>query len=62
VIISGQEVLLGGDILLAVQGIPASAANFARIRDALNQLAPGGQFTVRILRSGEVLEMTGRMR
>lgn len=59
--ISGQEVPLGGDILLAVQGIPASAANLARIRDALNQLAPGAPFTVRILRAGEVLELTGRM-
>jgi serine protease Do len=61
VIISGQEVPLGGDILLAVQGIPASAANAARIRDALNQLAPGSPFAVRILRAGEVLELTGRM-
>jgi serine protease Do len=59
--ISGQEVPLGGDILLAVQGIPASAANLARIRDALNQLAPDAPFTVRILRAGEVLELTGRM-
>jgi S1-C subfamily serine protease len=59
--ISGQEVPLGGDILLAVQGIPASAANLAKIRDALNQLDPGAPFTVRILRAGEVLELTGRM-
>ena len=59
--ISGQEIPLGGDIVLAVQGIPASAANLARIRDALNQLAPGVPFTVRILRAGEVLELTGRM-
>ncbi|RPH82190.1 MAG: trypsin [Candidatus Rokuibacteriota bacterium] len=59
--ISGQEVPLGGDIVLAVQGIPASAANMAGIRDALNQLGPGGPFTVRILRAGEVLELTGRM-
>ena len=59
--ISGQEVPLGGDIVLAVQGIPASAANMAGIRDALNQLGPGAPFTVRILRAGEVLELTGRM-
>ena len=59
--ISGQEVPLGGDIVLAVQGISASAANMAGIRDALNQLGPGAPFTVRILRAGEVLELTGRM-
>jgi S1-C subfamily serine protease len=61
VIISGQEVPLGGDIILGVQGIPTSPANAARIRDTLNQLTPGTPFTLRILRAGEVLELTGRM-
>jgi S1-C subfamily serine protease len=59
--ISGHEIPLGGDIILAVQGIPASAANAVRVRDALNHLASGDPFTVRILRAGEVLELTGRM-
>jgi len=61
VMISGQEVPLGGDIILTVQGIPASAANVARVRDALNKLASGDPFTVRVLRAGEILELTGRM-
>jgi serine protease Do len=61
VTISGQEVPLGGDIILTVQGIAASTANAARIRDALGQLGPGASFTVRILRAGEVLELTGRV-
>lgn len=59
--ISGHEVPLGGDIILAVQGVPATVANAARIRDALNDLTPGAAFTVRILRAGEVLDLTGRM-
>jgi serine protease Do len=61
VTISGHEVPLGGDIILTVQGLSATAANAARIRDAMNQLASGAPFTVRILRAGEVLELTGRM-
>jgi S1-C subfamily serine protease len=61
VTISGQEVPLGGDIILAVQGILASAANMGRIRDAMNQLAPGAAYDVRLLRAGEVLELTGRL-
>jgi hypothetical protein len=61
VTISGQEVPLGGDIILTILGIPASAPNLARIRDAMTQLAPGDPFTVRVLRAGEILELTGRM-
>jgi S1-C subfamily serine protease len=61
VTISGQEVPLGGDIVLAVQGIATSTANLARIRDAMNQLSSGSPFRVRILRAGEVLDLTGRL-
>jgi S1-C subfamily serine protease len=59
--ISGQEVPLGGDIILSVQGIATSAANMGRIRDALNRLVPGSSFTVRILRAGQVEELTGHV-
>jgi serine protease Do len=61
VTISGQEVPLGGDVILSVQGIPASAANAARIRDAMSALASGTPFTARILRAGEILDLTGRL-
>jgi serine protease Do len=61
VTISGHEVPLGGDVILSVQGIPASAANITRIRDAMNQLQSGTPFTARVLRAGEVLELTGRV-
>jgi serine protease Do len=60
VTISGREVPLGGDIILTIQGLSATPANAARIRDAMNQLGPGAPFTVRILRAGEVLELTGQ--
>jgi hypothetical protein len=60
--IAGQEVPLGGDIVLRVQDIAFSPANVPRIREALSRLSPGQPFTVTILRSGDVLELTGRAR
>jgi S1-C subfamily serine protease len=61
VTISGQEVPLGGDIILSVEGIPMSSANVEKIRDALSGLAPGGPFKVTVFRAGQVLELTGRV-
>jgi serine protease Do len=58
--IDGQQVPLGGDIVMSVDGVPATVANAPKIRDALSRLASGGTFKVTILRSGEVLELTGR--
>jgi serine protease Do len=58
--IDGQQVPLGGDIVMSVDGVPATVANAPKIRDTLSRLASGGTFKVTILRSGEVLELTGR--
>jgi serine protease Do len=60
VTISGQPVPLGGDIILAVEGIAMTPANAAKIRDALAGLPAGASYTVRVLRAGDVLELTGR--
>jgi serine protease Do len=57
--IGGQQVPLGGDIVMSVDGTPATVANAAKIREALGRLAPGGTFKVTILRGGEVLELVG---
>ena len=61
VTISGQDVPLGSDIVMTVERIPASAANANRICDVLNHRPSGFPFYVRILRAGEMLELTGRM-
>ena len=55
------EVPLGGDIILAVEGIKAEAANLAKIRDALSSKASGASYKVTVLRAGKVLELTGRV-
>jgi S1-C subfamily serine protease len=59
--ISGQEVPLGGDIILSVDGIPMAAANAGKIRDTLNKLPAGGSYKVSVLRAGQVLELTGKV-
>ena len=58
--IAGQEVPLGGDIIMTVNGIAAAAANMVKIRDSMNALPPGGTFKVTILRAGQILELTGK--
>jgi serine protease Do len=59
--ISGQEVPLGGDIILSVEGIPVVGANVGKIRDAMNNLPAGAPYKVSILRAGRVLELTGKV-
>jgi serine protease Do len=56
---SGQDVPLGGDIVLSVEGIPASLANVSKIRDRLAGLPSGARYKVSILRAGQVLDLTG---
>jgi serine protease Do len=59
--IGGQQVPLGGDVVMSVEGTPATVPNVAKIRDTLSRLAPGATFKVTILRAGEVLELIGRV-
>src|SRR6266498_6000453 len=60
--IGGEQIVLGGDILLSVEGIQVgSAASIAKIRDQLSAMAPGDSFKVTALRAGRVLELTGRL-
>jgi len=58
--IAGQELPMGGDIIMKVNGVAASAANIGKIREGMNGLQPGGEFKVTILRAGKVLELTGK--
>jgi S1-C subfamily serine protease len=58
--ISGQDVPLGGDIILSVQGIGMSPGNAPKIRDELSRLTSGSVMKVTVLRAGQVLELTGK--
>jgi len=58
--IGGEEVPLGGDIILSVDGIAMTNANVAKIRDQIGRQAPGTPYKVTILRAGQVLDLTGK--
>jgi S1-C subfamily serine protease len=58
--ISGQEVPLGGDIILSVEGVSASAPNLPKIREGMSRLTSGASYKVTILRAGQVLDLTGK--
>jgi S1-C subfamily serine protease len=61
VTIDGQQMVLGGDIILTVQGVAASnPANMAKIRDQLATMQPGAPITATILRAGRIIELTGK--
>jgi len=59
--ISGQEVPLGGDIILSVDGISMASGNLGKIREDLNGKTPGTPFKVSVLRAGQVIELTGKV-
>ena len=47
--------------VVKVQGIPVGeAADHQRVRDILEKVPPGGEFTMTVLRLGQVIELKGR--
>ena len=59
--LGGDQLPLGGDIILAVEGIKAEATNLTKIRDLLSSKPVGGSFKVTVLRAGKVLELPGKI-
>jgi serine protease Do len=59
--IAGERLVVGGDILLSVDGIAVNRVDdLLKIRERLRRLQPHEPFTATVLRSGRVLELTGR--
>jgi serine protease Do len=60
VTVGGEQIVLGGDIILSIEGIPAdSAASMMKIRDHLATLKPGAPITATVLRKGRVVDLAG---
>jgi serine protease Do len=59
--LGGDQVPLGGDIILSVEGIKAEAVNLTKIRDLLASKLAGSPFKVTVLRAGRVLDLTGKV-
>ncbi len=58
--IAGEQLVLGGDVILAVQGISVASDGAAgAIREALQSLGPNDTMRVQVLRDGQVIELTG---
>ena len=58
--INGQQLALGGDIILAVDGIPVvSEDNIEKIRTQLASAPLGTPFRMSVLRAGKIIELTG---
>jgi serine protease Do len=59
VTVDGKQMVLGGDIILSVDGIAAdSAANMMKIRDQLAVMKSGEPLKASILRAGKIMELT----
>lgn len=56
--IGARTLIVGGDVLLRIQGVPVAAGGQAR--EALAALKPGDLLTVTVLRAGEVQELSTR--
>lgn len=62
VTVEGETVLLGGDIVLEVLGVPIlDEAALERIPPALTRLTPGELIAVKVLRGGNVVELSTRV-
>jgi|SRR5213593_2322353 len=60
--IDGESLVIGGDIILSVDGIRlVTAADAAKIRTQLNSLASGATLKVTVLRAGREVQLTGRV-
>jgi serine protease Do len=60
-VIGGEKIVVGGDIILGVQGIPVNdLSSYERIRAALMGVKSGSTVTVTILRAGEVIDLQRR--
>jgi S1-C subfamily serine protease len=59
--LGGDQVPLGGDIILSVEGVKAEAVNLTKIRDLLASKPAGSPFKVTVLRAGRVLDLTGNV-
>jgi S1-C subfamily serine protease len=59
--IEGENLVLGGDIIVEVQGIPFGIENYQRIQELMGRLDPGDIIGIKILRGGEQLELNAKL-
>jgi S1-C subfamily serine protease len=58
-IVDGKQVVVGGDILLSVQGIAvATESDMVKALNTLEKLKPGEELRVTVLRDERVVQLT----
>jgi serine protease Do len=59
--ITGQDIVVRGDIVLAMAGIPIKTdADIPKIRQRIGAMSTGQPFKASVLRAGQVIELTGK--
>jgi len=59
--IAGQQIAVGGDIILSIDGVAVgSGDNIEKIRSRLAAEPPGTPFKMKVLRAGKIVELTGK--
>jgi len=59
--IGGQEIVVRGDIVLSMAGIPIrSEADIPKIREKIGAMSTGQPFKASVLRAGKIIELTGK--
>lgn len=61
IVVEGQPLIAGGDIVLEMLGHQVSPASLQVIEAALAQLRPGDRVSLKALRGGQVIELTSRI-
>jgi serine protease Do len=58
--IAGEDLLLGGDIVLEVDGLPYedSSENYGRLLDHLTKLKVGDSIVIKVFRQGQVVKLS----
>ena len=59
--IAGQDVLIGGDIILSVGGVPIAPDMAVEFRQKTEMMDRGETVPIRLLRGGEVIEINARL-
>jgi len=58
---TGEPLVVGGDIILKIHGVPAlNLPDHRRVRDLMATLRPGSPFAMTVLRLGPVMELHER--
>lgn len=57
--IEGREIMLGGDFILAVEGVEFAPENLDQISGIFNNYKSGDTITLKIFRAGKIMELKG---